>query len=70
MRLPIECIHIEFNIINYMVMYIIYTHYTVHTSLYFKAAVFPIQILRQRHPKDHMSTAVVYNVSYGPDISI
>ena len=39
----------------------------IATSLCFNAAVLPIQMLRHRQPKDHISTAVVYSVSYGPD---
>ena len=26
-----------------------------------------MQIFKHKHPKDHISTAVVYSVSYGPD---
>jgi len=33
------------------------------SSLCFKAAVFPMQIFKHRHPNDHMSTANVYSVS-------
>ena len=39
----------------------------VRTSLCFNAAVLPIHMFKHRQPKDHISTAVVYSVSYGPD---